>query len=314
MGQARVDGAQAEAAREDPGYRERWVTAQDGLRLYVRDYGDPRAPGVPVLCLAGLVRNSKDSHTLALHLAKGRRVLCLDYRGRGRSDYDPVWQNYRPEVYAGDALQVLFASSVHKVVVIGTSMGGLLAMGLAVFAPTTVVGAVLNDIGPEVGNDGFDRILDYVGGDQPQPDWPSAVAHVKELFEQVVFDSEERWLAFAKGTYREGAGGQLNPDWDPSIARALAKSRANMPDLWPYFRGLGKRPTLAIRGLRSDILTQHTFERMAEVKPDLHRLGVEGVGHVPALDEPPVLPEIEKLLAQIDREQGHHQRDETTVP
>ena len=87
-------------------YRERWVTAQDGLRLYLRDYGDPRAPGTPLLCLGGLVRNSKDYHTVALGLSQRRRVICPDYRGRGRSDHDPNWRNYRPEVYASDILQI----------------------------------------------------------------------------------------------------------------------------------------------------------------------------------------------------------------
>jgi len=111
-------------------YRERRIAAQDGLALYYRDYGDPNAGDTPVLCLGGLTRNSKDAHTVALRLSQRRRVLCPDYRGRGKSAYDPNPANYRPEIYGSDAIQVLDAANVHKVVVIGTSLGGLLGMAL----------------------------------------------------------------------------------------------------------------------------------------------------------------------------------------
>ena len=286
-----------------PEYRERWVTAQDGLRLYLRDYGSPQAPGTPVLCLGGLVRNSKDYHTLARRLAMHRRVLCPDYRGRGLSDRDPDWRNYRAEVYAADILQILFASGVHGVVVCGTSLGGIIAMGLSVLAPTMLSGAILNDIGPEVDLDGMDRILLYVEREQILDDWDSAVVHVKELYAQFSLNSEEKWRHFAEGTFRRKEDGRLHQDWDPAIAHALRKTRDGMPDLWPYFRGLRRLPVLAIRGMLSDILKPDTFDRMAEQKPDLIRLAVEGVGHTPALDEAPALPEIERYLDLVDA--GH---------
>ena len=114
-----------------PGFRERWFSAQDGLRLYFRDYGSPSAPGTPMLCLGGLARNSKDFDRLARRLCQHRRVVCPDYRGRGRSSYDPQWQNYRPEVYLNDLAHLLAVCNLHRVLVCGTSMGGLLSMGLA---------------------------------------------------------------------------------------------------------------------------------------------------------------------------------------
>ena len=131
-----------------PAYREATVSAQDGLALYYRDYGDALASKTPVLCLPGLTRNSADFAELAARLSRGRRVLCPDYRGRGRSAYDSNWRNYDPYVYINDISHLLAATGIGRAVIVGTSMGGLLAMGLAVLRPTLVAGAVLNDIGP----------------------------------------------------------------------------------------------------------------------------------------------------------------------
>src|SRR5262249_53565530 len=150
--------------------------------LYYRDYGAGDAGQMPVLCLAGLVRNSKDFHALAMRLAPYRRVLVPDYRGRGRSARDPNWRNYRPETYIGDALDLLTVTGVDRVVIVGTSMGGLLAMGMAALRPNCLAGVILNDIGPEVAPDGYRRIMSYISADRPQPDWPSAIADMKQLF------------------------------------------------------------------------------------------------------------------------------------
>ena len=156
-------------------YRERHLSAQDGLQLYYRDYGDKLSKRVPVLCLTGLTRNSADFDDLATRLAGERRVLCPDYRGRGRSAWDRDWRNYDPMVYLGDIRHILTANDVDRVVVIGSSLGGILSMGMAVLFPTSVAAVVINDIGPDVDGDGLGRILDFIGADRPQPDWPSAV-------------------------------------------------------------------------------------------------------------------------------------------
>jgi pimeloyl-ACP methyl ester carboxylesterase len=150
-------------------YTDRFVLAQDGLRLYARDYEPPRAnDAAAVLCLAGMTRNSKDFAHVAAALAGKRRVICLDYRGRGLSAYDPDWRHYEPTVYLNDIVHLLTALNVHKVIVIGTSLGGLLAMGLAILRPGVMAGAVLNDIGPEISAGGLDYVLDYVERDRPQ--------------------------------------------------------------------------------------------------------------------------------------------------
>ena len=142
-------------AGENTAYREHIFHAQDDLALYYREYGDAGATGTPVLCLAGLTRNCKDFHGLAVHLGRSRRVLCLDYRGRGRSAYDPDPRHYHPRTYVQDALHLLALANVHNVVVLGTSQGAVVAMLLAVARPAVLAGVVLNDMGPEIDERGL---------------------------------------------------------------------------------------------------------------------------------------------------------------
>lgn len=283
---------------ERSSYRERRYGAQDGLSLYYRDYGDPLSGRPPVLCLGGLARNSKDFDGFAGRLAHGRRVVCPDYRGRGRSAYDPDWRHYRPEVYLNDLFHLMAAANLHRVIVCGLSLGGLLAMGLSVLAPSQLAAVILDDVGPEVDAAGLDRIRDYVGQDHPQPDWPAAVAEVKRLFPSLGLTDEAGWRRFAEATFREGEDGLLHVDWDVTLAKALAPDRH---DLWAYYRALGPFPVLAFRGARSDVLSAETFARMAEVKPDLVQVTVPGVGHVPLLDNPEVEHAIDDFLRHIDR-------------
>jgi pimeloyl-ACP methyl ester carboxylesterase len=280
-------------------YRERTITTQDGLRLYYRDYGDPASPRPPLLCLSGLTRNSADFADLAERHAGERRMICLDYRGRGRSGYDANWRNYDPRVYLGDIAHLVAANDLHRVVVIGTSLGGLLTMALAVLKPTILAGAVINDIGPDVVAGGVARILDYIGVDQPQPDWESAVAYLRQLLPTLSIRTEEGWLKMARATFREGADGKLHFDWDLNLARPLALTRGPLPDLWPYFRALRRLPVLALRGALSDVLSVETFERMALAKPDLLRVTVANVGHAPTLNEPEAAAAIDAFIRRF---------------
>ena len=301
--EAATAGAVGDPRLGDPapetGFREAWFRSQDDLPLYWRDYGDPGGRELPVLCLTGLTRNARDYHDLALRLSGRRRVLVPDYRGRGRSARDADWRNYRPETYLADVLDLLTVAGVHRVVVVGTSMGGLLAMGLAVYRPTALAGAILNDVGPEIAGDGYKRIKDYVGTDRPVADWPAAIADMQRLFPTSAQSTAEKSLRVAPGTNRRGPDGLLHFDWDVALARGLSTDSARLPDLWPLFRAFGDRPVLAIRGALSDVLTQATFERMAREKPDLMQVLVPDVGHVPALDEPEAETAIDEFLARV---------------
>lgn len=276
-------------------FRERRVTVGDGVSLFVRDWGDPDSTGVPVLCLPGLTRNSKDFDTLARRLAP-RRVICPDMRGRGRSDYASDWRTYNPAVYLDDIRQLLSALGVRRVVVVGVSLGGLLGLAIAAAYPTILAGLITNDVGPDIGTRGAGRILAYISRDRPQPDWEAATAHLRAALPDLTLADDEEWQSFARATYREGEDGKLHFDWDISLARLIAEPPEPIPDLWPLWRAARRIPVLAIRGAASDILSAETFARMQAENPDMVPITVPGTGHCPTLNEPPVRKAIDDFL------------------
>lgn len=278
--------------------RERFLTARDNLQLYFQDW-DSGATGTPVLCLPGLTRNSRDFLKLARHLSASRRVVCIDMRGRGRSERATDWRSYDAATYLDDIRHLLAALGIGRVVIIGVSLGGLLGMAIGAAFPTVLAGLVVNDIGPDVALGGQSRILAYVGEDRPQPDWPSAIGHLKETFTTLSLESAEDWDRFARGTFREGPDGKLHFDWDLDIVRPIVTPPEPLPDLWALWRAIRRIPVLAIRGGASDILTGETLARMQAEKPDLMHVTLPGVGHCPSLNEPPVRKAIDDFLRPL---------------
>lgn len=276
------------------GYREGWISAQDALRLYYRDY--PPAPDAAaaagaarpvVLCLSGLTRTCRDFGGVAPWLAgMGFRVVATDYRGRGRSDYDPDWRHYRPETYVDDIRHLCAALGLDRVIALGTSLGGALAMGLAVAMPTTLAGAVLNDIGPKVADSSLHGMYDYMRSDPHLDTWAEAAAHLRHAFPHMPAHSDDEWLTLAHLSYRPDADGKLVFDWDPNLLKPLERDTQPVHDLTPYFRALGRRPVLVLRGAISEILEAETYDAMADMLPNLRRVTVPDVGHAPGLGEP----------------------------
>src|SRR3954469_24533406 len=133
-------------------YADLFVSAADGLRLFARDYGPRTGSALTVVCLPGLARTAADFHELALSLSqdgkRSRRVLALDYRGRGRSEYDRDWRNYDLKVEAADALHVPTVAVFAQAAFIGTSRRGIIAMALSTARPALIRGTALNVIGP----------------------------------------------------------------------------------------------------------------------------------------------------------------------
>ena len=282
-------------------FRSRTITAQDGLALFVRDYAGPAGgAATTVVCLSGLTRNSKDFHSLASHLAAGRRVICPDYRGRGRSAYDANWRNYQPRTYVDDLRHVLAALNVHRVAVVGTSLGGIVAMAMTAAMPAMLAGAVLNDIGPVIDPAGLQRIRGYVKALAPVQSWGEAAALMRRVLPDWPADGEAGWLAVAQATFRQREDGSIGPDWDPAIMRPIEEGTSEVPALWPLFRGLGKRPVMAVRGARSDILNTETVAAMAEALPQMTTVTVPDVGHAPALGTPAERTAISAFLEKVD--------------
>lgn len=291
--------ADVEAAQR---FRERRITTHDGLSLYAREYGPEDGGRTPLLCLPGITRNCRDFHDLAQHVAADRRVVCPDMRGRGKSDYDPNPKNYRPEPLLGDVLDLITAFGLSRCVILGTSMGGFLAMGVAIARPRALAGVILNDVSPDVNREALAYIASYVTEYKPQPNWQAAARYGRELVGKGWDKDEETWLRLAHQTYSEGPDGMLYLDYDPALVgplNSLISGRAEQRDLWPLFRALRRVPTLAVRGALSQVLTAETLHKMAQEKPDLEAVTVAGVGHAPLLDEPEAASAIDGFLARI---------------
>ena len=277
---------------------EYWFDSHDGLRLFSRVSAAPRADAPVVLCLHGLMRNSRDFEDLAPHLAVRYRVIVPDVRGRGCSARDPNFSNYQIPVYVNDLLPLFAGLGVERASIIGTSMGGLMAMVLALMQPQRVAGIVLNDVGAEVDPQGLERIRGYAGKSTPVNSWDEAVAQVRAIYGTAWPGlSDERWERIARLSYRTNAQGQPEADADPLIAEPLRDPKAAAPNLWPFWGALAKVPILAIRGAQSDILSAATLARMQREKPDLRVLEVADRGHAPMLDEPQCLAAIDEFLA-----------------
>jgi len=280
------------------GFRECRFLSRDGRSLYYRDYGDPPAVAAPMLCLPGLTRNSKDFHVLASRLALARRVICPDYRGRGQSERDHDPRNYHPVVSILDMRDLATVAGLDDMVVVGTSFGGFLAMGLAIIAPSSLRAVVLNDVGPEVSDKGLRRISDYVGKDNPQPDWEAATNELKRMFPTLAGESEAALLDEARATWREGTDGLLHFDWDTSLAQ-IVFSASDESDPWTLFRALYGFPVLALRGELSDVLSAATLDRMSRAHPDLTAVTVPRRGHPLTLNEREATEALDAFLQKL---------------
>ena len=281
-------------------YTESFWSSHDGLRLYARTYLGPGALGGTVLCLHGLTRNSRDFEDLAPHLTHSARVIVPDVRGRGRSARDPNPQNYQPAIYLQDIIALLDAVGAPTVTVIGTSMGGMLAMMMAAGFRDRVAAIVLNDMGPEIDPVGLERIKGYAGRLPPPKNWDDAIAQTKIMFGNAWPNlSAERWSSLARRGYREDGNGVVTVDADPMIGEMLRAAPAATATLWPFWKGLRGIPMLAIRGAQSDILSAATFAKMKAENPELIQLEVAQRGHAPLLDEPECISAIDDFLTQL---------------
>jgi pimeloyl-ACP methyl ester carboxylesterase len=283
---------------------DHFVTAQDGLRLHLVEYGERTAPGLPVVCLPGLARTAADFAELAPALADdpGRRVLALDYRGRGLSEYDRNPDNYAIPVELGDVLAVLTARAVGRAVFVGTSRGGLLTMALAAVRPTVIAGAVLNDIGPVIEPQGLMRIKSYVGKLPPPRDVADGADILRRLFgSQFPRLGEADWLAWARKTWRED-GGRLLPTYDPQLARALAAIDPEnpLPPMWEQFDALANIPLMVIRGANSDLLSPATVAAMQARRSDTTLIEIADQGHAPLLAEADTIARIAAFVRQCE--------------
>ncbi|MCU4653329.1 alpha/beta hydrolase [Roseibacterium sp. SDUM158016] len=273
------------------------VTAADGVKLAY----DVTGEGTPLLCLPGLTRNMDDFEPVVEAFADRAQVIRMDFRGRGASDFaDPA--TYQVPVEAQDVLTLLDHLGLPKVTILGTSRGGIVAMILAATAKDRLSGVILNDIGPDIMQEGLNAIMDFIGR-PPSARSLAEVAAVFPAFYAGVFDKvpPATWDDFARRLYRE-EGGRLHLRYDPRLREAVAPAfepGAKAPDLWPLFDAFEGLPLGLVRGANSNLLSVETTAEMRRRRPDMAYAEVPDRGHVPFLDEPEAKAVIAAVLEQV---------------
>ncbi len=277
--------------------------SSDGLNLYARDYSahqlSTKMDKKVLLCIPGLTRNSLDYQSFSDTFKSQYRVIAVDLRGRGNSEYDPNQDNYQPLVYARDIIELIDYLNLSDVTLVGTSLGGIVSILVANFIPELINSIVLNDIGPEINPAGLDRIRSYVGKTASVESWEEAVIQSKKINELELPDmTEQAWLIFTRGLYRVLACGKIELAYDPKIAASIKASGEGKPliDLWPQFEVLGDKPILVIRGEFSDILDCQCVTKMKVINAQLTYCEVKNRGHAPLLNEPQSLSALKKFF------------------
>jgi len=280
-------------------FRDVFYASPDGLRLHARDYGSDHAP-LTVLCLPGLSRNARDFEAVAERLSPRFRVICAEQRGRGESDYDPKPENYHPGTYVMDMVALLDHLGLKRVAIIGTSLGGLMAMMMAAGLPDRVAGIVVNDIGPEVAFEGLAKIQSYIDRDTNVTSWGHAIEDVRLLFHNSfpAYGAAE-WERVARALYKENAQGVPVLDFDIHIADNFKTLEPKAIEIWQVFDAIPPMPYGLVRGKLSELLTPGIVDEMLRRRPTIVTAEIENAGHAPTLDEPPAREVIDRILGAI---------------
>ena len=291
----------------DTGFTDFTYSAQDALKLHARVYGKPRQGRLPVVCLAGLTRNARDFHVLALKLSQDpkapRQVVAFDYRGRGESERDRNWENYNVQVEARDVLDGLAALGIDAAAFIGTSRGGLIIHVLAALRPTVLKAVVLNDVGPVIEGAGLAQIRAYLERAPKPKSFAEAVALAKSAQGQVFFAlTDADWERMVRAIHRDENGVPV-PDFDRSLLKTLGQIDFNkpLPSLWPQFDAMAGIPIMVVRGAYSALLSETTVEEMARRHPGLEAITVDGQGHAPLLETGTLPDRISDFLTLAER-------------
>ncbi|MBW0145558.1 alpha/beta fold hydrolase [Sphingomicrobium clamense] len=282
-------------------FKDRFFNSTNGLKLHYRDYDGPR-DRPPILCLPGLTRNARDFEPVGDRFGGEWRVLAMSFRGRGLSANDPDSANYVPKTYAGDVLKFLDELGIADAVFVGTSLGGIVTMLLADSDDERIAGALINDIGPEIVDEGIARIGQYVGVPVYFDDWAAAAAGFAERMKPIypAWDLGD-WERFARRVMREEADGRIGLAYDMAIRDNFVKAQGEPPvSAWHLLENLKDKPVTILRGGTSDLFDEATAKRMERELANSELVTIPDVGHAPSLDEPESLAALERLLAKIE--------------
>jgi len=262
--------------------------SRDGLKLS-GEIWEPRGrpKDIPVLCLAGLSRCTKDFHAVAVYLQDcGYRVIALDYRGRGLSDWDPNWQNYTIPIEGQDIDDAIAKLKLNRFAILGTSRGGLHAMAMGQrYDKDRIAGVILNDVGARIEMRGIHRLAATIGRNMTHDSFETLAKHLQSGMQmQFPAFTDVDWLRYAHQLATKQHD-QVVLDYDPALGHQLASldEGAPWPDLWPLFDGLSDVPIQVIHGKKSDLLTDDTCKDMQARHEGLELVDIADQGHAPML-------------------------------
>ena len=289
-------------------FRDVFCQSADGLKLHAKVIGPDDSKALPVLCLPGLTRTTDDFDDIARAIATSpstpRKVVAIDYRGRGLSDYDPDPAKYAVPVELGDVLAIAASLGISRAILLGTSRGGLISMAMAAAQPKLLAGVILNDIGPALEIDGLMKIKGYIANPPPRKTWDEAAHGLKELF-GTVFPSltDDEWTAWARRAFREKAGGRLERTYDLKISHTLdGLDPSNpLPQVWELFDAMAGVPLMLIHGALSDLLSVQGVKDMVTRRPDIDLVTVADQGHAPLLADKPTMDRIVAFCERCDK-------------
>lgn len=287
-----------------PTYTDRYLWTSDSVRLHYRDHAGGTEATPTLVCLPGITRNVRDFEGFAARFAPRFRVLTVSFRGRGESGYAASPLSYVPLTYLQDTSLLLDEAGVGRVVIVGTSLGGLVGLLLDVMQRQRIAGLVLNDVGPEMEEAGLARVRTLLGRGGNWQSWLIAARDIARRQAEIYPDwTLEQWLAHAKRLCRVSREGRIVWDYDAQIAAPfnLPNNASNSAalDLWLALESYRDRPVLSLRGELSDILSAGGQARMAERMPNLKAVTIPRVGHAPTLEEPQAVEALEQFLAKL---------------
>jgi len=272
------------------------VLTVNGLRLHYLDWGNAGAPAV--VCVHGYGSSADAFSALARHFQGSLHCIAPDVRGRGESDWSPTGA-YQYSDMVSDLEGLVDQLRLETFTLVGTSMGGIIAMAYAGAHPERLIGLVINDIGPDA-EKGSERITQTVGG-RPEEfaTLDDAMAYRRQTSPIVDSRGEDEQRELALGALRCRPDGRWVWKMDPACIRQRVEQGAPpRPALWPVLERLAC-PTLVVWGMESDVLSEAQARRMAEVLPRGELVAVPGVGHAPTLMEPVALAALERLFSEL---------------
>ncbi|HTH93689.1 MAG TPA: alpha/beta hydrolase [Rhodocyclaceae bacterium] len=266
-------------------------------RMAWTEWGDAANPCV-LICAHSLTRVGRDFDELAKALCDEYRVICPDVVGRGRSDWLPNGSLYTLPQYCADMLTLIATIAPRELFWLGTSMGGLIGMGLASQALTSIRKLVLNDIGPVLTREFLGRVDQYIGKSPRFDDMAAAENYMRRIYASFGEHTEAGWLQLTRHAVMRDSDGSYRLRYDPAIADNFSMALATGMDfnLWPFYDMI-RCPTLVLRGAQSDLLTPDIAAAMTRRGPHATLVEIQNVGHAPTLMDAMQISIVRNFLA-----------------